>query len=147
MKDRILEFLKAENKSSAVFAEEIGVQPSSISHILSGRNNPSLDFILKMLKRYPYLSTDWILFGKGTIYSDPDQQSLFNSAETAPSVNAENKQFEFINDSSAEISVPTDSDKPLQADFLAVKSGKKAVRIVYFYEDNTYREYFPDVHK
>ncbi|NLA48821.1 MAG: helix-turn-helix transcriptional regulator, partial [Bacteroidales bacterium] len=42
MKERILEFLKSENKTSAQFAEEIGVQPSGISHILSGRNKPSL---------------------------------------------------------------------------------------------------------
>ena len=53
MKERLLEFLKAENKSSAQLAEEIGVQPSGISHILSGRNNPSLDFVLKMLEKYP----------------------------------------------------------------------------------------------
>lgn len=55
MKERILEFLKTENKSSAKLAEEIGVQPSSISHILSGRNNPSLDFVLKMLEKYQFL--------------------------------------------------------------------------------------------
>src|SRR5512133_3247698 len=79
MKDRILEFLRAENKSSALFAEEIGVQPSGISHILSGRNNPSLDFILKMLGRYKFLSTDWLLFGKGTMYKDGgSMQSLFD---------------------------------------------------------------------
>jgi len=50
MKERILEFLKNENKTSAQFAEEIGVQPSGISHIISGRNNPSLDFVIKILK-------------------------------------------------------------------------------------------------
>ena len=49
MKERILAFLQSENKSTAQFAEEIGVQPSGISHILSGRNNPSLDFVIKML--------------------------------------------------------------------------------------------------
>ena len=78
MKERILEFLKAENKSSAQFAEEIGVQPSGISHILSGRNNPSLDFVFKMLEKYPFLSTDWLLFGKGTMYKDTKMQSLFD---------------------------------------------------------------------
>ena len=65
MKERILEFLKAENKSSAQLADEIGVQPSGISHILSGRNNPSLDFVIKMLDKYRFLSTEWLLFGKG----------------------------------------------------------------------------------
>jgi plasmid maintenance system antidote protein VapI len=65
MKERILEFLRIENRSSAQFAEEIGVQPSSISHIISGRNNPSLDFVIKMLTKYPDISSDWLLFGKG----------------------------------------------------------------------------------
>jgi DNA-binding XRE family transcriptional regulator len=53
MKDRIQAFLQSENKSYAQFAEEIGVQPSGISHILSGRNNPSLDFVIIMLHGYP----------------------------------------------------------------------------------------------
>ena len=57
MKDRIIKFLTAENKSSAQFAEEIGVQPSGVSHILSGRNNPSLDFVMKMITRYSFIST------------------------------------------------------------------------------------------
>ena len=81
MKERLLEFLRTENKSSAQLAEEIGVQPSGISHILSGRNNPSLDFVLKMLEKYQYLSTDWLLFGKGTMYKDKQMQSLFDDAD------------------------------------------------------------------
>ena len=79
MKERIQEFLRIENKSSSQFAEEIGVQPSAISHIISGRNKPSLDFILKMLAKYPTLSTDWILFGKGTMYRE-DAADLFSAA-------------------------------------------------------------------
>lgn len=70
MKDRILEFLNLENKTSSQFAEEIGVQPSSISHILSGRNKPSLDFVIKMLEAYSDLSTDWLIFGRGDMYSE-----------------------------------------------------------------------------
>ena len=68
MKERILEFLRLENKTSSQFAEEIGVQPSSISHILSGRNKPSLDFVIKMLEAYSDLSTDWLIFGRGSMY-------------------------------------------------------------------------------
>ena len=78
MKERLLEFLKAENKSSAQLAEEIGVQPSGISHILSGRNNPSLDFVLKMFEKYQFLSTDWLLFGRGAMYKDIKMQILFD---------------------------------------------------------------------
>ena len=78
MKDRIQAFLQNENKSYAQFADEIGVQPSGISHILSGRNNPSLDFVIKMLHRYPSLSADWLLFGRGSMYKVVSQPTLFD---------------------------------------------------------------------
>ena len=68
-------FLETINIGSSQFAEEIGVQPSGISHILSGRNHPSLDFVLKVLKRYPDLSTEWLLFGKGNMYGSSDMAS------------------------------------------------------------------------
>jgi len=146
MKDRILEFLKAENKSSAIFAEEIGVQPSSISHILSGRNNPSLDFVLKMLKRYPYLSTDWILFGKGTMYIDSNQQNLFAPEENTGRESV-NKKFEFIPDDPLKNEPGKTLNFPEQPDIQVPGNNKRAIRIVYFFEDNTYKEYFPEEHK
>lgn len=74
MKDRIIAFLETINLGSSQFAAEIGVQPSGISHILSGRNNPSLDFVLKVLNRYPELSSEWLLFGKGEMFRDSSPQ-------------------------------------------------------------------------
>lgn len=51
--------------SASSFAEKIGVQRSSISHILSGRNKPSLEFIMKVLSSFPEVDLYWILNGKG----------------------------------------------------------------------------------
>lgn len=51
--------------TAAALAEQIGVQRSSISHILSGRNKPSLDFILKVVHRFPEIDLYWLLNGKG----------------------------------------------------------------------------------
>jgi transcriptional regulator with XRE-family HTH domain len=65
MVDRITLLLKAKNINASQFADEIGVQRSSISHVLSGRNKPSLEFIQKILKRYQEINPDWLLFGKG----------------------------------------------------------------------------------
>jgi len=67
MVDRITLLLKTRNISASQFADEIGVQRSSISHVLSGRNKPSLDFIQKILVRYPEINPDWLLFGKGSM--------------------------------------------------------------------------------
>ena len=78
MNDRIQLILKTKNISASKFADEIGVQRSSISHILSGRNNPSLDFIQKILKRFADINSDWILTGKGSMYIQPD---LFSNIE------------------------------------------------------------------
>jgi transcriptional regulator with XRE-family HTH domain len=146
MKERLLEFLKSENKSSAQLADEIGVQPSGISHILSGRNNPSLDFVLKMLEKYQFLSTDWLLFGKGPMYKDPQMQSLFgeenifnsnidsrDSNENAKnSVNSSNEQV-FRESPPLEISEKVKS-----------KSFSSGIsKIVMFYDDNSFEEYLP----
>ena len=65
MIDRIQLILKSKNLSSSQFADEIQVQRSSISHILSGRNKPSLDFIMKILSTYSEVNADWLIFGKG----------------------------------------------------------------------------------
>lgn len=68
MKDRLVEFMRLEGLTSVKFAEIMGVQPSSISHILAGRNNPSFDFISKILSLFPALNPDWIINGAGGIY-------------------------------------------------------------------------------
>lgn len=137
MKERILEFLRAENKSSAQFAEEIGVQPSGISHILSGRNNPSLDFIMKMLDKYRFLSTDWLLFGKGTMYKDSKMQTLFNEETVEPKIDF--KQTE----SKQETRNETVKNIPAAQEYAPV-TGKKAItKIVMFFDDNTFQEFSP----
>ena len=59
---KIMEFYQL---SSASLADEIGVQRSSISHLLSGRNKPSLDFVLKILDRYKEVELYWLMNGKG----------------------------------------------------------------------------------
>lgn len=63
---RIHQIIQEQQLSAAAFADSIGVQRSSISHVLSGRNKPSLDFILKTLQAFPHVSSQWLLFGKGT---------------------------------------------------------------------------------
>lgn len=67
MKDRILQFLSAEKISPAEFADKIGVQRSSMSHILNGRNYPSASFIQKMLHAYPAVNSRWLMIGEGSM--------------------------------------------------------------------------------
>lgn len=143
MKERLLEFLKAENKSSAQLADEIGVQPSGISHILSGRNNPSLDFVLKMLEKYQFLSSDWLLFGKGNMYKDLKMQSLFNQSNEISSdedlKRIKNEPFK----NEMEFSETTISDKKKDSGSSAGNNMASVHKIVWFYLDNSFEEYFP----
>jgi transcriptional regulator with XRE-family HTH domain len=80
MEDRLVALLKSEGINPTRFAERIGVQRSSMSHILSGRNKPSFDFIVKILDSFPSVNPDWLLRGKGLMYKDdvPQQPSLFS---------------------------------------------------------------------
>jgi transcriptional regulator with XRE-family HTH domain len=143
MKERLLEFLKNENKSSAQFADEIGVQASGISHILSGRNNPSLDFVLKMLEKYQFLSTDWLLFGKGSMYKETKMPNLFDydlvnnrdSKERRTKDEQIRPEVEFQDVIKGKIM--KDSVAP------ADKSTSEVVKIVWFYENNSFEEFFP----
>lgn len=65
MNKRISLVLRAKNITPSQFAEELGVQRSGISHILNGRNKPSLEFIQKLIKQYPDISMNWLMFGEG----------------------------------------------------------------------------------
>ena len=65
--------------NASSFADKIGVQRSSLSHLLSGRNKPSLDFILKILEVFPDIDLYWILNGKGTF---PKNTVAFSKTET-----------------------------------------------------------------
>lgn len=64
--ERIKKILEHHALTASLFADKIGVQRSSISHILSGRNKPSLDFILKITTAFPDVDIYWLLNGKGT---------------------------------------------------------------------------------
>jgi len=142
MKERLIEFLKNENKSSAQLAEEIGVQPSGISHILSGRNNPSLDFVLKMLNKYKFLSTDWLLFGTGSMYREAKMQTLFDldQLENTEQTAMRTKNDPHIADFNYKKALKSEMEE--NSDVLPKKTASDVVRIVWFYENDTFEEFF-----
>ena len=143
MKERLLKFLKAENKSSAQLAEEIGVQASGISHILSGRNNPSLDFVLKMLEKYQFISTDWLLFGKGTMYKEIQMQTLFDN-NIEEDINMEMKSINNETSKSNNVLIQEANDETGvdRSDTNMVKTSS-VEKIVWFFDNNSFEEYYP----
>ena len=65
MKDRIAHIIRAKNLTAAEFALRLGIQPSNVSHLLAGRNNPSLEFVKKLKENFPEYSLDWVVMGRG----------------------------------------------------------------------------------
>jgi len=84
IKDRLAHILRAKNLTASQFAEMMGIQPSNVSHLLNGRNKPSLDFLIKLKEVYPEYSFDWLIMGKKPITVN----------EPMP-FNADNQQFRF----------------------------------------------------
>jgi transcriptional regulator with XRE-family HTH domain len=79
IKERIVKIINSEGISPSSFADIIGVQRSSISHILSGRNNPGLEILQKILLGFPKYNAEWLITGKGEIYKKPTQATLFDN--------------------------------------------------------------------
>ena len=112
--ERLQTLLEYYEMSAAAFAEEIGVQRSSISHLLSGRNKPSLDFVLKVVQRFPQVNLYWLLNGKGSFPAKEQK-------EPAPPPT---------------LSPPEQKAPP--------KTGREVEKIVVFYSDGSFREYLPN---
>ena len=84
MINRINLILRAKNITARQFAEEIGIQPSGMSHILGGRNNPSLDFVTKVIRRYPEIDANWLLLGRGEMYTSAAPSPVVAPVESVP---------------------------------------------------------------
>ena len=81
MVERIKQLLEKKKLTATQFSEEIGVQRSSLSHVLSGRNKPSLDFMLKVKERYPELNLNWLLLGEGNMTENTQSKNNFAEKE------------------------------------------------------------------
>jgi transcriptional regulator with XRE-family HTH domain len=140
MKDRILKFLTHEGITATKFADEIGVQRSSVSHILSGRNNPGFEFIQKILERYKTLNAEWLIMGIGSMIKKNDPPApnpvSFNSGKTIqPSLFANKTQ---VNLSSGEDDILLPSSPPVKN-----MPSRSVEKILIFYSDKTFEEYLP----
>lgn len=134
MKERILQFLKTKQISSTQFADTIGVQRSSVSHILSGRNNPSFDFIRKILSNYAEIDAEWLLLGEGEMYKSGVADELFDKGPVEPGQKEAKEPPMQIKTELPEYQTPTPEKDSDQGDI---------ERVVIFFKNNTFSEYHP----
>lgn len=164
MVSRILSILKQKNLSISQFAEEIGIQKSGMSHLISGRNKPSLELILKILQKYPDIKPEWLLFGtmqkvsddKTPVTSSPPENVLVKTAASPATL------FDFSGESnSCEASLSEDLGEsvtepgPIRDSIdqkkrvvktkegVSLNADQEIERMVIFFNDCTFRTYSP----
>ncbi len=144
MKDRIQRLIDDKNLTPSRFADEVGLNRPAVSHILNGRNNPSMDALQKILKRFPEISGSWLLTGEGSMYqfnTERDSPTLFDeNPVNTPNRTAENEYAQDFRSKSPEKSIQ-------QIDYQSLIPTKsrtvKVKKIAIFYSDNTYEEFIP----
>lgn len=123
--ERLNEIMTYYGLSASAFAELIRVQRSSISHVLSGRNKPSLDFILKLNTAFPDINLYWLLNSTG--------EMINSTPTTTPSYEKNLKQDPI--------------GKTQTFDNNTEYISKEVERIVIFYKDGTFENYDPNTSK
>lgn len=133
--NRILEILEKSGLTPSEFADKIEVQRSAISHITSGRNKPSLDFLLKIKNAFPEIDTDWLLFGR------EKEEILEDQLETEISTDLHPTLFDF--ESSDKISRENQSKNSEEKLEVAstLKESKKIIRALLFYDDGSFEDF------
>ena len=142
IQERILLLMKAQGMTPTQFADEIGIQRSSISHILSGRNNPSLDVILKILGRFKEIDSNWLILGKGNLLKERDldnSPTLFNLDEDEEIIDKNLKEID-LKEEEKEIKT---NNIEIQENIIAMQntnSQRSISKIIILYNDNSYEE-------
>lgn len=132
-----------EQLGQAQFAAAIGIQRAGVSHILSGRNKPSLEVVQKILARFPKLNPDWLLTGQGEMLraeASSAQASLFPSEAPLP-------EIKIMPEESGKDKQETEEKQPASGVEIGIKSeaeGKRVERIMVFYSDNTFEIFVPE---
>lgn len=174
-KTRIEKLMQHEGMTSGQFAQEIGIQNSTLSHILNNRNNPSLDVMKKILNRFPLINSDWLILGQGpmfrqeshsqmpTLFGFEDEINSLSDTSFEKSVDKSLRSFSANEKKSVDIQseVNTGASDSKINESLAIKeksiensvvspefareqtfnAGKKVIKIILYYSDNTFQEF------
>jgi transcriptional regulator with XRE-family HTH domain len=124
---RINEILNQKKLTPSQFADAIGIQRSGMSHLLSGRNKPSLEFILKTLKAYPDIDPVWLLLGR----NEDQSVTVKKSVDEIPDLR-NNEESDAIHEPPA-----------MEHKIIEPEEQKRIVRIVLFYADKSFDTYQP----
>lgn len=162
MKERLIQLLDLEQLTPSKFADIIDVQRSSVSHVISGRNNPSFDFIQKTLMAFPGLNAEWLIVGQGTMYDQMGREVTGNLFEAPVEENltqipvdianqgTENTLSEDSHVDKEEVNSSSDADLTRNPEDIPIDLGQQEsgstgniVQVMVFYDNDTFRTYKP----
>ena len=148
MKDRIIEIMNYLQMKPSTFANATNIKLATLSQIINGRNNPSLEVISKIRTTYPFLSYDWIISGEGTMCKE---EPTLPFAENLPSKTDENQIFPTERTDDSENRKENGSNQAKnQCKYSEIEEiryierpPKKIKEIKIFFDDDTYETFVP----
>lgn len=148
LSDKIKQIMAEKSLSPSHFADAIGVQRSSISHILAGRNKPSFEIIQKIIKKFPDIGFDWLMNDEippSFVSEIPQAKRGAKSTTHKPAVQTVPKPQESLLSESVKKKLfdSTTVHQNLMASEIFVNPEKKVERILIFFSDQTFSEYKP----
>ena len=142
MKERIQQLINKLGYTTARFADEIGVQRSGISHIISGRNQPSYDLLIKILSRFPDISTDWFLLGKGEMFRQYEKEEIREDNQVKSL--HQNKQPNLFSSQTEDFSQSKHPEKKEKAENVHKVTNVNSIDgILILHNDGTFNVYHP----
>ena len=149
MEQRLQLFLQMEQLSQSQFADIMGIQRSGVTHLLSGRNKPSFEFITRILQAYPSLNAEWLILGKGKPYKDsavtPELQTVAMPEPTADEVSLFTPADQPEIENSTEMIDFGDNNQPIEVEEIkqikhSPNTPKAIKAVLILYEDGTYEK-------
>lgn len=142
MKDRIETIMKQEQLTPSSFAESIDIQRSTLTHILRGRNNPSLDVVMKIHQRYNYINLDWLLYGTGEMINQANdskeiQGFLFDENEIKPTNPTSDPEYR--KDMALRSAESASNSSEYEEVRYIERPPRKITEIRIFFDDNTFQ--------
>ncbi len=131
----IEEILEVYNINASEFADRIEVQRSSISHILSGRNKPSLDFLIKVKDEYPELRWDYLLLGKKPM-TEIEESMINRKVEPLFELEQEKEANPPLHSSAPDAKSVAEKAEGVVSQ--STKKTRSITKIVWFYDDNSF---------
>ena len=138
MKEKLDILCSKYNLSASALAKTLGVEASAISHIRSGRNKPSYDFVVKILRAFPDIDPDWLLLDGTEIFrGDASSVPLSPKSDVAAQVSL------FDKEENIKISESSENAKNEITDIFStpIRHGKRAERVIVLYSDGSFESY------